>query len=216
MEVDKIKELFKDHVLTEVLNTPELKVFDFRVGNTMNLYQRWIIDRGTLIVQYDCWDAIYRWNNSSISLAFLAKCNVHYFSEKCLADKDGCNQTEYNAEHAEELMKEIACDNIFHANYENLEDISDEQWKLLELDEKLNLVIPILLQESQDFDEWDLKNGFFYHEFESDAVNFMMQTEHEIMFGCDAWEYSLTRLTQIPYLHLGALRMAQEKYPNTF
>lgn len=216
MEVDKIKEFFKDHVLTEVLNTPDLKVFDFKVENTNHLWQRWIIDKGTLIVQYDCWDAIYRWNNTGLSLKFLAGCNIGYFSEKCVADKDGITQTEYDAEYAEELMKGIACDNIFHSNPEALEDITDKQWDTLEVDDKLKVVIPIILEESDDVDKWDLENGYFYHQFESDAMTFMMESNNEFLFGCDAWEYDLTKLTKTPFFHLGALRMAQEKYPNTF
>jgi hypothetical protein len=214
-EVDQLKERFKNHVLTEVLNTNNIKVFDFRKndGSTW-CYQRWIIDRGTLIVQGDNYDAIYRWNSTNVTLKFLAECNLGYFSEKCRADKDGDPQEVFDDKYASDFLKSIAADNIFHE--ENTE-ISEDEWAEMSTDKKIEKVKPFIMEQLQlDFDfEFD---DLFYAENHYDAYEILIKEENEFMFGTDAWELgsSLLIKTMTPKMHLAALRAAYDKYPNAF
>lgn len=221
MKVDDLKERFNDHVLTEVINEENFKVFDFRNKNGEILhYQRWIIDRGTLIVQGDNYDSIYRWNGSGVSLEFLAGCNLGYFSEKCMADKDGRNQKVFESTEAVDFMKRIAANNIFeweadefldddwNEKYPNFREMSDE--------EKFEAVKPVIMKRL-DLDDWEI-DGYFNHENPYECMEFMCKSENEFMFGCDGWEYGygLEQLTVTPMMHLAALKVANEKYPNAF
>lgn len=215
MNIDNIKNRFKDHVLTEVLNTEKIKVFDFRNSNgSSNCYQRWIIDRGCLIVRGDNYDAIYWWNNSGITLEFLANCDLGYFNSKCRADKDGNNQKVYEPEYAQEYLKEIAVERI----YDECSDEIDEaiKWDEISLSEKLDAVKHIICREL-NIDDYELES-LFYHENIYDACSFLMDQENEFMFGIDGWEYAnnLEKLTMTPKMHLAALRVAFEKYPDAF
>ena len=80
--MENLERRFEKHILTTILNTENLKVFEFRREDSRHLLQRWIIDRGTLIVMGDCYDSIYRWNDSGLTLEFLASCELDYFSSK--------------------------------------------------------------------------------------------------------------------------------------
>lgn len=216
MNFEEIKRRFKDHELTEVLNTENIKVFNFRNKNgDSNCFQRWIIDRGTLIVTGDNYSSIYRWNDSSISLKFLAGCNLGYFSEKCQADKDGSRQKTYDADRAAQYLKDIAVDRIYDDSENELE-IEEEKWKSLNLEGKLKVVSPIICREL-DIEDYEI-DGIFYHERESEAFDFLRKTENEFMFGIDGWEYGngLEVLTMTPKMHLAALSVAYEKYTNAF
>jgi hypothetical protein len=142
-DVDQLKERFKDHVLKEVLNTDKIKVFDFRKsdGSTW-CYQRWIIDLGTLIVQGDNYEAIYRWNPTNVTLKFLANCGLGYFSEKCRADKDGDRQEVFDDNYAADFLKSIAVENI----YQNGDiDIEPDEWERLSNEKKLEVVKPFIM-----------------------------------------------------------------------
>lgn len=215
--MEKLKEKFKNHVLTEILNTEKIKVFEFRnKDGSGNNYQRWIIDRGTLIVTGDNYSSIYKWNDSNITLDFLAKCNLGYFNEKCQADKDGEYQKVYDEDYASNQLKEIASERIYDNGYEELSHIEDGEWNKLTSEEKFELVSPIICNEL-DIEEYELES-LFYFENIYEVSNFLNSKENEFMFGINGWDYcmDIERLTMIPQIHLTALRVANEKYPNAF
>lgn len=225
-DFEKIKEKFKDHVLEKVLDQGAIRIYNFKNKDGSFLYyQRWIFDRGTLIVQGDCYDAIYKWDNSRLSLEFLSQCGLGYFSEKCLADKDGSMQRTYEAGHAEEYMKIIAIERIYDSRSyldhdptaQKIGEITNDyevesKWDELSLDEKFH-ILSAFIMEKLDIDDYDL-DGLFYHEYQPDAHGFMCKKEHEFMFGTDAWEYDLTDYTLTPKHHLAALHVAYEKFPH--
>lgn len=211
--MDNLKERFKDHVLTQVVDTPKVKVFDFRSEDgSVYLYQRWIIDRGTLIVQGDCYDSIYKWNESSITLKFLASCNLGYFSEKCRADKDGQFQKVFESEDAELYLKTIASERILQEN----EEFDDVDWEKLDAEQRFELVVPVIRREL-DIEEYEVEN-LFRCDNPYDGYAILNKREHEFMFGSDGWEYGrgLEQLSMTPKMHLAALRVAYEKYPTAF
>lgn len=206
-----IEKQFEKHVLTTVLNTDNIKVFDFkREDGNINMYQRWIIDHGTLIVLGDCHNAIYKWNEKSVSLEFLASCDLGYFSSKCLADKDGYDQKVYDADEACIILKNIASERILS----NYDDFTDTEFQNLNDDERFELVKHIIKDELNIRDVVSL----FYHDTIQSAYDFLSESDNEFMFGCDGWEYGheLMQLTNIPKWHLSALRVANKKHPNTF
>lgn len=209
--MENLEKRFDSHILTTIINTEKFKVFEFRRENgSVNLYQRWIIDRGTLIVLGDCHNSIYKWNDSQITLAFLAKCNLDYFSSKCIADKDGSDQKVYDADDASIKLKEIASDHIL----ENYDEFVDINWVDMDGESRFKLITPII-EQALDISDID---SLFYNETIQDAYAFLVKSEHEFMFGCDGWEYcnGLMQLTNVPKMHLSALRVANKKYPNIF
>jgi len=210
-EFEKIKAKYKDHVLVEILNTEKTKIFEFKNENSYTHYQRWIIDKGTLIILGDNYDSIYRWNDSSLSLKFLANCDLYYFSSKCVADKDGSNQKTYDSVKAEEALKKIAIDRIYDNEIDEIEN-----WETLSFKNQFEIVQPYILK-NLDIEEYELEK-VFYTENVYDAVEILMKKENEFMFGIDGWEYSndLETLTFTPKFHLAALKVAYEKYPNAF
>jgi hypothetical protein len=215
-EYQRLKVKFENHILTEILNTEKIKVFEFRnVSGTGNNYQRWIIDRGTLIVTGDNYNSIYRWNDNSITLQFLATCNLDYFSQKCLADKDGESQKTFDSDDCIEYLKSIAAERIYDEQGHDI-DCNEETWYKLELNEKFNLVTE-KIKLNLDIDDYDVSK-LFYCENEYEAYKILNNSENEFMFGIDGWEYcsGITTLTMIPKIHLTALMVAYEKYPNAF
>jgi hypothetical protein len=214
MKLEEYKNLFKDHVITEVLNTDNIKVFDFRRSDgSVNLYQRWIIDRGALIVQGDCYSSIYRWNSTGISLEFLAKCNLDYFNEKCLADKDGQGQRVFDESKAKEYLKRIASDNILENCDDEFEGI---KWEDMDYDKRFELVTPIIAMEL-DIDEYEV-DSYFYSENPYDCYSILSSKDNEFMFGSNGWEYGsgIEQLTRVPKWHLAALKVAYEKFGDIF
>lgn len=211
--MEKLEARFENHELTEVHNADGFKVFSFRNKNGDGFfYQRWIIDRGTLIVQGDCYDAIYKWNESNITLEFLATCDIWYFNEKCRADKDGQAQKKFDASSAEDYLKVIATDRIL----ENSDEFEDIDWKAMSSKERFDLVRPIIVR-TLDIDDDDV-DGLFCCENASEGYEILNKKEHRFMFGIDGWEYAqnLEVLTITPRMHLAALRVAYKKYPNAF
>ena len=216
-KVDKLKKRFENHVLTCVIDTEHLKVFDFRNASGRGIdYQRWIIDRGTLIVTRDNYDAIYSWNDTWVSLQFLATCNLGYFSEKCKADKDGSGQKVFEAEYAQKYLQEIAIDNFFEDAEEELVDEHTDKWKDYSLEKKIEILGEAIMEELGE--EVKTFSELFYYENVYEAANCLMEKEYEFLFGIDGWEYAngLECLTVVPQLHLAALRVAHEKYPNAW
>lgn len=216
----RIEEKFQDHVLTEIVNTDNIKVFDFKKPGTNTYSQQWIISGGRLIVTGDCYDSIYKWS-SPIDLNFLSGCNLSYFSEKCTADKDGRNQTHYDDDHASLYMKRLACDNMFDKideymttdAHEEKFDLDDKKWNEFSIDDKFEMVREFMEEEVDDYTDVD---SMFFRENAIDAVEFM--TNNEFMFGEEAWEHETNLLTHTitPFHHLAALRVANKKYPNSF
>lgn len=216
-EINKLKKRFENHILTCVVDTEKLKVFDFRNVNGRGIdYQRWIIDCGTLIVTKDNYDSIYRWNDSWVTLQFLATCNLGYFTEKCKADKDGSNQTVFESEYAQKYLQEIAVDNFFEEADEELVEEHAEKWENYSLEQKIAVVGKAIMEElGEEYKEF---SDLFYYENVYEATGVLMEKEYEFLFGIDGWEYStgLETLTAIPKLHLAALRVAHEKFPNAW
>jgi hypothetical protein len=209
---------FKDHLLTEVIRTDKIKIYDFRNKNgSSNCYQRWIIDHGTLIVTGDNYCSIYNWNNSSITLDFLANCNLGYFSSKCLADKDGHSQMIYSQEHATEYMQILACDTFYNSQLaDDKIELSSDQWTALSHDEQFKITTSVLC-EHLDLDQ-DEFESIFINETIEEAARVLHDSENECMFGSDGWEHvsSLNVLTMTPKMHLAALKEANKAYPNQF
>ena len=227
-KIEEIKERFKDHEITTIYNLSDMKVFDFRnKSGTGNFHQRWIIDRSSLIVQGDCYTSVYRWSGK-IDLKFLAGCDIGYFSSKCEADKDGAEQTQYSPEYAEQYIKNICVDHIYNnldyyfeqeCNDETKEatdlDIDRDIWDKKSLEEKLLLVKPFIIKRL-DLDDYEIK-GMFWFDSETDLYDYVSDSDTEFMFGSDAWEYfPIRHKTIIPYQHLSALRVANEKSPELF
>jgi hypothetical protein len=213
-----MKNYFKDHLLTEVLRTDKVKIYDFRNKNgSGNCFQRWIIDHGTLIVTGDNYSAIYYWNSSNITLNFLATCNLSYFSSKCLADKDGSSQMVYSQDHATQYMQELAYNTVYMSSIgDDGIDIEEEQWSALSHVEKFEIITPLVC-EHLDIDKYDFET-FFSNETIEDAARMLHNSDHECIFGYDAWEHvnNLNILTMTPKMHLSALQAANEAYPNQF
>ena len=218
----RIEEKFQDHVLTEIVNTDDVKVFDFKKPGTGTYSQRWVISGGRLIVTGDCYDSIYKWS-SSLTLDFLANCNLSYFSGKCTSDKDGYEQKHFDDDHATLYMKRLASDNIFNniENYittdehEEKFDISDGDWNNFNISDKFEMIKEFI---SDEVDSYNDVNSIFNRENSIDAVEFMTNDDHEFMFGQEAWEHEshLLSHTVTPFHHLAALRVANKKYPNSF
>jgi len=142
-------------------------------------------------------------------LGRIENCNLSYFSEKCLADKDGKSQNKYDSGKASDLLKEIVCERMYDI-YGNEEEFGD--FENIGIDEKLDIISNILEQEGI-INSWDFED-LFDNEFEHDVYDTM--GEHPEIFGEDSWEYNFRVKTYTPYFHLGALKMCQEKYPNAF
>lgn len=216
MKLTEVKERFKSHVLTPILETEETKIFEFRKPkeehNSFVHWQRWIIDKGTLIVQGDNGAAVYTWNSKGISLEFLASCNLDYFSEKCLADRAGSNQDTFEADEAAEVLKDIATERL--ASEMDEEDLKAFDWENKTLDERMEFFKDKILNEG-DFQEYEF-DGLFLFEREADAFDFINEKENEFLFGSDPWEYDLRSKTPTPFYHLAALQVANEKHPGAF
>jgi hypothetical protein len=212
MNLEQIKTNFENHILTPVLETDDLKVFSFRKPDTNHHAQRWIIDRGTLIVQGDNGAAVYSWNNRGVSLEFLANCNLGYFSEKCLADRQGWEQNEFVSEDAEEILKTIAVETLETELEE--EDRDALNWETKSLEEKIEFFKDEIINDG-DFHEYEFQ-GLFHFEREADAFDFMNRSENAFLFGSDAWEHKLRTKTFTPFFHLAALQVANEKSPGAF
>ena len=199
--------------------TQYLKVFDFKnKSGTIINYQRWIIDKGTLIVTGDNYASVYRWNNSGVSLKFLAECNLDYFNEKCLADKDGSNQTLFDSSDTELYLKQIAVEHLSMSAYESgskLISADPEKFDELSLDKKFDLLKPYINSIRDDIYDLD---SFFSYENVYEAAAALHDPENECFFGSDGWEYGsgLESYTIVPKLHLAALRSAYSRYPDAF
>ena len=210
---EKIKN-FENHVLTTVSDiSEEIKVFDFRTPDKSYMYsQRWMVFKGTIVITGDCYAAVYSWSGP-ISLKFLAGCDIGYFNEKCDADKDGSTQKVYDASQAESIMKEIAFDRIYDNEGFDIE-VNESDWRKLTTDEKAVHCMPII----EDLNEhpFSIVDSDFDHDRESDAYDFMMDSNNVVLFGTDAWEHELKALTVTPFFHLAALKSAYERYPDAF
>lgn len=210
----EFKDRLADHVLTVVLDTEHIKIYDFKKPDTIYLYQRWILNGSTLIVLGDCYSSIYNWYGPSLTLKFLSTCDEGYFSSKCVADKDGSEQTVYCEDTAGEMLKSLACESIYEQGSDELEEIEEEVWVKMDLDDKFDLCKSTITSEL-GIDSWDMDTLFNFYR-ESDAFDFMMDGDNEFMFGCDPWEHSITRKTMTPMMHLTAIKVASEKYPELF
>ena len=210
MNLEETIKRFDKHELKEILNTEDLKVFTFREPGTNNLFQKWIIDYNSLIVKGDCFDAIYSWGGK-ISLDFLANCSLDYFSSKCLADRHGYEQSEFDHNGYEQKMKSIAIEHISsefnlpeeHLGFDELsDDIKFEKCKQV-----------YLSNSSEMYSEWEF-DDLFQHDTENSVHEAMSQ--HPGIFGEDTWEYNFIAKTITPYFHLAALKSAHNKYGDVF
>jgi hypothetical protein len=229
-EIEKVKNKFKDHVLTPIITSENFKIYEFRNKNGDSCYyQRWIFDRGTLIVTGDCYDSIYRWG-SEISLESLSKMGIDYFSGKCVADKNGRKQEEYDPHYGERRLKEIATQHIKDSvDYDvekncmccgedescehcdiKLYNISNEDWEKLSEEEQFELITPYIKKEL-GLEDYEL-DSLFYFDTEYQAYEFMSETENEFMFGEEYYEYDINRMTWEPIHHYAALQVAYEKF----
>ena len=215
-EVDRFKKKFKDHILTNVIDLPNFKVFDFRnESGTSNNYQRWIIDKGTLIITKDNYNSIYSWNDRWVSLEFLATCGLDYFNSKCLADKDGSNQKVFESEESQKYLQELALDRFFQNN-EEYWDEHEKKWSNYTFNEKIEILGDVIIEQLDD--KPNCFTDLFYAENVYEAYEYLSNQDYEFLFGIDGWEYgrNLEVLTAIPKIHLAALRVANEKYPNAW
>lgn len=214
-DVEYFKPRFDKHVLTCVSHKDAVvQVYDYRDPDSGIYAQRWIIDRGTLIVTGDCYSSIYKWNDRRITLGNISGFNVHYFSSKCVADKDGESQNIYCPDYAEELLKEEAVERIYEElshDSREMEELSDEEWSALSLEEKLEMCEPIIRSQLEMCEYQNVEN-LFYHERESDAFDWVCSSENEFMFGQDPWELHLRTRTWVPYMHLAAIQSAYKQY----
>lgn len=224
--VDSLKERFKDHILKEVEVGEHIKVYDFKMKDSINLSQRWIITGSTLIILGDCYEAIYSWSGR-ISLKFLADCNLEYFSSKCQASYEG---------HKQEEMRDDIETHLFDLAYEHITGLETfevfciNETEYIREDEKEYIDYFQTLPESErhrlvmDFisDRLDLyvyeKDYLFPSGNGHEIYEFLTRTEHEFMFGCDAWELmeGCMAKTMTPKWHLAALRTAYDKYGDTY
>jgi len=177
------------------------------------MYQRWIIDRGTLIITGDCYDSIYKWNESGLTLKFLATCGIDYFSSKCKADKDGSDQKTFESDAAQEYLKRVAVDRILDSFEDEFDGID---WESLSEEKRFELVTPIIMRELE-IEEYEVDQLFYCDNVHS-GYEIISNSEYEFMFGTDGWEYGsgLEVMTRTPQWHLSALRVAYLKYPEAF
>jgi len=122
MDIAQAKKQFKDHVLTKVLDTKDVKIFTFGIPDgekhKWHYFQRWIFDRGTLIIQGDCYCSIYRFDSPKLNIDFFKNVNVGYFSGKCVSDKDGDSQATFEHENALGIIQQHVVDRLVD-NFDN-------------------------------------------------------------------------------------------------
>lgn len=193
-KIEKMQERFKNHRLTLEMDTEQLKMYLFRDPEYFNLWQRWILTKNKLIVLGDAFDAIYH-SGAFTSLEAIAGCNIHYFNEKCTADKDGQKQECYDDKIAIQSIREMAISR--YDDEEIFEENDTEEAKI----EKITCHI----QGKFDDAFWEMP-GSFGDEYS--CVEWLR--EHgEKVGGCDWWEgLKITGLTNIPYWHLAAIKEA--------
>jgi hypothetical protein len=141
MDLEKTKGKFNEHVLENVLNTPNTKIFIFGKKDEngywrMSYRQKWIFDGGNLIITGDCFCSIYRFN-SGIDIDFFKDVYLPYFSEKCVSDKDGSSQNVYDHSEAIDRMKTIAVDYGSDTLFEEQEEYKEEYESMLGIIENI-------------------------------------------------------------------------------
>lgn len=119
-----------------------------------------------------------------------------------------------NLTNREQLLVNLAVETIYD-NSVTGKYPDEQEWIIMSLERKLECVSSEIenqleLDQGLDFD------GLFYHEIESEAYDFTMDTRNNFMFGTDGWEIGLRTPTVEPMFHLAALKVAANKYPNAF
>jgi hypothetical protein len=215
MNLEQAKQRFNHHVLESVTTRSEdsdVTVYQYKNrSGTIIDHQTWIIYKGTLTVLGDNGSAVYRWNDKGISLKFLAGCNLDYFSSKCLADYNGADQLEYDADKAGEIITDVVIEYVTAGASDPLETPVDfSTWAK---DQKLEFVRKRVL-ELTGYCDYEY-NSLFYFEYFNDACDFLRAEKNEHILGSDAWEWAneLKTYTAAPVLHLAALKSAYIKYP---
>lgn len=216
MNLEQAKMRFNNHILEQTVEPSPVKggenlsVFQYRnKTGTLLDHQTWIIYKGTLTVLGDNGAAVYRWNDKGLSLKFLAGCNLDYFSSKCLADRIGSDQLEYDADYAEEIITDAVIEHITSGAEDPLETPVDfDSWAK---DQKLEFVRKRVL-ELTGYCDYEFKSLFYFEDF-NDACDFLRASKNESILGCDAWEWAndLKTYSVTPILHLAALKSAYEQ-----
>jgi hypothetical protein len=163
LEDNRVKEWFRDHIVTnydENEKTGLIRITWKKPGSGTYAIV-YIIDTHTarLSVVGDLGEAIYGWSGS-ISLNFIAGCDLHYFNSKCLASSCGERGKTWNDEFASASIKSIfqeevslrnddyqeiyeygCLQEVFKANYPELLKVWNEEisWKDLPKENKAQI-----------------------------------------------------------------------------
>lgn len=201
-KLNKIIEGFKDHVLTTLVDTEDVKIYEYRNPNNSNLWQKWILTQGRLIVVGDAYDAIY-YSGAFGSLESIASCNLGYFNSKCVADKDGRNQSTFDSDIA---VKSV----IQNIRYMHEEGLGEYFEKLISdvTDSDVRKYVDKVLNKAKDsWDEYEIPD-YFEHGYQVGE----WCSENEFLVGQDWWDgFDTEKLTNTPFWHLGGIKSAVSK-----
>lgn len=194
MSKEKLAEMqkqFKDHVLTVELDTDSTKIYLFKNPKNQNLWQRWILNNCRLIVMGDAYDSIY-YSGAFDSLERIAGCNLGYFNSKCVADRDGWEQSKFDGDVAHKSVTQMAIN--YYQNKDLFKESQTDKEKIEAINEYLDkeyyFEIPSSFDGQMDFDE-------------------LMNEHGHSIGGPDWWEaVQSTKLNYHPYWHLAAIKEA--------
>lgn len=184
---------FANHKLTVEVETEKVKMYTFKNPEKSNLWQRWIITNNTLVVIGDAYESIYQ-SGAFESLKSIADCNLSYFSGKCVADRDGYQQSKFDGDKATECIHQMIID-----RFEDLEIFEEDA----NIESKLSIIEKHIEKENNEYD-YEIPRGF--HD-EYDTVIWLRENHHAI--GHDWWDgLNLNKKNNHPFWHLGAIKEA--------
>lgn len=105
------KDFFKNHQAKfETIHRHDgtvIELLTWAEPGTNNCRIDYIGKGGTLFVQGDLGEAVYRWSDARSGLEFISGCSLGYFAEKCEASEYGRGYESWNFNRAEKGINEI-------------------------------------------------------------------------------------------------------------
>lgn len=127
------RDIFKDHVATYKKHDDFLETLEWKKPKSSN-YAIWFVRQyGTLMVWGDCFEATYQWNwEEEFDLAWVAKCDEHYFISKCRASPHGRKPYTWSSSAAEKKLKEYFNEFKDEEQHDEREGRAEEEEKFKE------------------------------------------------------------------------------------
>lgn len=214
--IEKFKEQFVHHELTTIVDTDDVKIYEFRNPKNSNLWQKWILHHNRLIVVGDAYDAIYH-SGAFESLESISSCNFGYFNNKCVSDKDGYDQSVFDSDTAVKSVhrcvvycKETEIEYFKKENPEHELTILDISKKKVDIyDITADFLIAMHLH-NKGKDKWDRTDVPSHFDNSHEVSDWCYDNEE--LVGQDWWEgFSTNEITNVPFWHLAAIKVAVEK-----